>query len=112
MTFIQDFRYALRQFRKSPGFALVAVLTLALGIGANTAIFSVLYASLLAPMPYPDADRLMVLWSKLDSRSLVSAGDYIEWKRQNTAFQDMVAWTGGILTWRHPTSRRWSPAGS
>jgi putative ABC transport system permease protein len=94
MTFVQDFRYALRQFRKSPSFALVAVLTLALGIGANTAIFSVLYASLLAPMPYPDADRLMVLWSKVDSRSLVSAADYLEWKRQNTAFQDMAAWTG------------------
>jgi predicted permease len=91
---LNDVRYALRQLRKNPGFTLVAIITLALGIGANTAIFSVLYASLLAPLPYPDADRLMMVWSKVAARESVSAGDYLDWKRQNTAFQDMVAWNG------------------
>lgn len=92
---IQHVRYTLRQLRKSPGFTAVAVITLALGIGANTAIFSVIYASLLAPMPYPDADRLVMVWSKIaQGRNSVSAGDYLDWKRQNTTFEDMEAWTG------------------
>jgi len=94
-TILQNARYSFRLLWKNPGFTLVAIVTLALGIGANTAIFSVLYASLLAPMPYPDPDRLMVVWSKVDGRTAVSAGDYIEWKRQNKTFQDMQAWTGG-----------------
>src|ERR1700704_409788 len=101
-TLLQDVRYAVRMLRKSPGFTLVAIITLALGIGANTAIFSVLYASLLAPLPYPDADRLMMVWSKVEGRIPVSAGDYIEWKRQSTAFQDMVAWTGGSFNLATP----------
>jgi putative ABC transport system permease protein len=92
---IQHVRYTLRQLRKSPGFTAVAVITLALGIGANTAIFSVIYASLLAPMPYPDADRLVMVWSKIaQGRNSVSGGDYLDWKRQNTTFEDMEAWTG------------------
>jgi putative ABC transport system permease protein len=92
---LQDARFALRQLRKHPGFTAVAIVTLALGIGANTAIFSVIYASLLAPMPYPDADRLVMVWSKPEGRNPVSAGDYLDWKRQNTTFEDMEAWTGG-----------------
>jgi putative ABC transport system permease protein len=92
---IQHIRYTMRQLRKSPGFTAVAVITLALGIGANTAIFSVIYASLLAPMPYPDADRLVMVWSKVpQGRNTVSAGDFLDWKRQNTTFEDIEAWTG------------------
>lgn len=93
-TLFQHIRYTLRKLRKSPGFTAVAIITLALGIGANTAIFSVIYASLLAPMPYPDADRLVMVWSKVSQgRNGVSAGDYLDWKRQNTTFEDIEAWS-------------------
>jgi putative ABC transport system permease protein len=65
----KDLRVALRSLRKRPGFALVIVLTLGLGIGANTAIFSVAYAVLLAPLPYHEPGRLVVLWAKNDNWS-------------------------------------------
>ncbi len=92
----QNLRFALRLLRKSPGLTAVAVLTLALGIGANTAIFSVVYATLLSPMPYPKPDQLVMVWSKIQgNRNGVAAGDYLDWKRQSTSFQDLNAWTGG-----------------
>src|SRR5258707_6441460 len=79
---MQDIRYALRALRKQPIFALVAVLTLALGIGANTAIFSLLYQVLLKPLPYPDADRLIFVWNTYPAINLpqasVSIPDYID----------------------------------
>ena len=87
-----DFRFALRQLYKSPGFAFVAVLTLALGIGANTAIFSVIYAVLLRPLPYPDADRLVVL-SESDVNQpeiSISFPDYLDWKHDNTTFDEIA----------------------
>src|SRR5467141_1746288 len=94
----QDLRYALRQLRKSPGFTAVAVVTLALGIGATTAIYTVLYATVLAPMPYPNAEQLVMVWSKLNGgRNPVSAADFLDWKRQNTVFQDLHAWDDGTF---------------
>ncbi|MGA2652904.1 MAG: ABC transporter permease [Terracidiphilus sp.] len=95
---LQNLRYALRQLLKSPGFTLTAVLTLALGIGANTAIFTVVYATLLAPMPYPQPDQLVMVWSKIQgSRNGIAAQDFVDWKTRNTAFQDINAFTGGAF---------------
>jgi len=93
---MQHIRYALRQLRQSPGFTITAVITLALGIGANTAIFTVVYATLIAPMPYPEPDQLVMVWSKIQGfHNGVSAGDFDDWRHQSTAFQSLNAWTGG-----------------
>lgn len=95
-TMLQNLRYALRQLRNSPVFTFAAAATLALGIGANTAIFTVVYATILAPMPYPEPNQLVMVWSKIQGdRNVIAAADFQDWKRQNTTFQDMVAWTGG-----------------
>ena len=90
----QDFRYALRQLRKSPGFTLVAVLTLALGIGANTTIFSVMNATILKPLSFLDPDRLMLVWQTFgkapDDYNIVSAPNYWDFQRQNHVFEGMA----------------------
>ena len=95
-TILRNLSYALRQLGKSPVFALTAVVTLALGIGATTAIFTVVYATLLAPMPYPNPDQLVVVWSKIQgSRNGIAAQDFVDWKNQNAVFKDIVASSGG-----------------
>src|SRR5262249_2657625 len=92
---LRNLRIGLRLLRRSPGFTAVAVTTLAIGVGANTAIFSVVYAVLLAPMPYPNPDQLVMVWSKVQgNNNVVSAGDFLDWRRQNTTFQDLLAWSG------------------
>ncbi|PYY12968.1 MAG: hypothetical protein DMG60_22860, partial [Acidobacteria bacterium] len=95
-TLWRDFCYALRSFRRTPAFTAVALLALVLGIGANTAIFSVVYAVLLEPLPYPHPEQLVMVWSTVNGhRQIVSAGDYLDWKRQNTVFQNVLPWIGG-----------------
>jgi putative ABC transport system permease protein len=90
---MNDLRFALRQLRKSPGFTFVAVLTLALGIGANTAIFSIVNAVLRRPLPYPDADRIMVLneSSGPGQDYSVALPDYFDWRNDNTVFEQLAA---------------------
>jgi putative ABC transport system permease protein len=81
--------------RKSPGLTATVALTLALGIGATTAIYTVVYATLIAPMPYPKPDQLVMVWSKVQGgRNGVSAGDYTDWAQQSTVFQGVKAFTG------------------
>ncbi len=93
---LQNLRFSLRMLFKNPGLTITVLLTLALGIGANTAIFTVDYATLLAPLPYPEPDQLVMVWSKIQGfHNGISAGDYLDWKRQSTSFQDLNAWTGG-----------------
>jgi putative ABC transport system permease protein len=84
--------------RQSPGFTLTAIVVLALGIGANTATFSVVYAVILRPLPYPDASRLVFVWQRfrgmpapISERMFVARQNYLEWQRQNTVFQEMGA---------------------
>jgi putative ABC transport system permease protein len=102
VTLWQDLRFAVRMLRKSPGFTAVTVLTLALGIGANTAIFSVVNTVLLRPMPYKDADRLVTVWGENKPKGydldLVSSLDYADWKAQSHSFESMGAATDAMYT--------------
>jgi putative ABC transport system permease protein len=90
---MNNFRLALRQLRKNPGFAAVAIVTLALGIGANTAIFSIVNAVLLRPLPYPDAERIMVLNESAGPGQdfAVALPDYLDWRNDNTVFEHLAA---------------------
>lgn len=107
---IHNLRFGFRLLAKNLGFTSVALLALTLGIGANTAIFSVVYATLLAPMPYPNPDQLVMVWSKINGNNNgVSAGDFLDWKNQNKLFQNMIAWTGAsfsLSTGGHPEQIR------
>ena len=97
-TLVQDLRFASRMWRKAPGFTAVAVLTLTLGIGANTAIFSVVYAILLKSLPYPQADRLVMVYENVrlptyqNDRNEVSPGNLRDWTAQNSVFQNVAAY--------------------
>lgn len=93
--FLHDLRHAVRSFVKSPGFTLVAVLTLALGVGANTAIFSVLHAVVLRDLPYHEADRVAVMWTWNLQQNLPDGSSYLnfrDWQAQSREFEQMAAY--------------------
>ena len=94
-SLVQDIRYCLRSLLKQPGFTAIAVLTLALGIGANTAIFSVVNAVLLRSLPYRDADRLVILWEKNQrtEQNTISPANFFDWQDQNKVFEGLAAFT-------------------
>src|SRR4029077_21150671 len=99
---LHDLQFAFRQLLKSPGFSLVAILTLALAIGANTAIFSAIDAVLLHPLPYPNPDRLVIVQESLPKYSLrgiaPTAADYAELRSQAQCFSEIAAVTGATAT--------------
>jgi len=104
-TLWQDFRYSLRMLAKNPGFTFIAVLTLALGIGANTAIFSVVNAVLLRPLPFPESDRLVDIWHTPPQTSFpgipifaVSPANFLDWRSRSHAFEGMSAYGFGRYT--------------
>jgi len=98
---LQDLRYGIRTLAKNPGFTVVVVLTLALGIGANTAIFSVVDAVLLRALPYPQADRLFTVYQTLPQDPAQNAGvsypNYLDWTQQNQVFDSIAAVRGNVL---------------
>ena len=101
-TFFQDIRYAFRTLRKNPGFTAVAVLTLALGIGANTAIFSVVYAMLLKPLPYPNPSQLFTAFQANKQQGIAETGcswpNFEDWRAQNSVFSELAGVVGHQLT--------------
>ena len=98
MNTLQDIRYAFRTLLKRPGFTVIVVLTLALGIGANTTIFSAIDAVLLNPLPYKDPDRLVVIWEtnkhlgpEMWDRNEVAMGNFLDWRSRNQNFDQLAA---------------------
>jgi putative ABC transport system permease protein len=95
---IRELRHAVRTLITNPGFTVVAVLTLALGIGANTAIFSVVSGVLLRPLPYPEPERLVTLWERNPLKGIeqenVSPPDLADWRQQQSSFERLAFWTG------------------
>ena len=117
---MNDFKFAFRQLLKNPGFTAVAVLTLALGIGANTAIFSVVNGVLLRPLPFPASDRLVMIHTihqhegRTDRFETVFDPDFKEWIEQNRAFEQEQTTDGWSFLhpawcWFPPCCRAWRP---
>src|ERR1043165_9187126 len=103
-SLLSDVRYAVRNLLRRPGFTIVAVITLALGIGANTAIFSAINALLLKPLQFPELDRVVAIWEKQPSAGVlhneVSMANYLDWQAQNKSFQQLAVyrWWNANLT--------------
>src|SRR4051812_12212517 len=96
-TLLKDVRFGLRSLGKSPGFTAIALLTLALGVGANTAIFSIIHAVILRPLPYPEPARLVKIWPE-KPRVSTSKADYLEIKRRARSFDDIAAYSNWGFT--------------
>ena len=95
-TLLRNFRYSVRMLRKDRGLTFAVIATLALGIGATTAIYTVVYSTLLAPLPLTHPEQLVMVWSKVSGhRNSISAGDFLDWQRLNHSFQGISAVTGG-----------------
>ncbi len=119
--FRNDVKFALRQLRRAPGFAAVAIITLALGIGANSAIFALVDATLLRPLPFPAADRLVMMWEQKEGtpRSRVSPLNLLDWVERNRTFDQMAGFIpsvgGMVMNGKDGTSetvpRQWVMAG-
>ena len=108
-TFVNDIRYAVRNLLKRPAFTLVAALTLALGIGANSAIFSAVYALLLKPLPFHELDRVVAVWDSYPSRGVVrnevAMANYLDWRSQNQSFEQLALyrwWSANLTGMDHP----------
>ncbi len=95
-TLWQDLRYGVRMLRRNPGFAAVAILTLAIGIGANIVIFSVVNGILLKPLPFPDSQRVVTIWETDANRNIArgtaSAAEFLDWRDMNHVFQELSAY--------------------
>src|SRR5687767_2209513 len=99
-TLLKDVRYGVRMLVRNPGFTVVSVIALALGIGANAAIFSVVNGVLLSPLPFKEPERLMMIReTKLPQfpEFSVAPGNFLDWKKQNTVFERLVAFRGSSL---------------
>jgi putative ABC transport system permease protein len=102
-TLLWNLSYGIRAMRKNRGLTAAVIASLTLGIGATTAIYTVVYATLVAPLPYPDPNQLVMVWSKVnDHKNGISAGDFLDWQRQNTSFQQLAAWTGASFNLATP----------
>src|SRR6266850_4680245 len=110
-TIWQDMRYALRMLLKAPSFSIVATIALALGIGANTAIFSVVNAVLLRPLPFTNSEELMMVWetnaTRGEVRGSASYPNFADWRDQNHVFERMASYHGSdfIMTNRGESAR-------
>jgi hypothetical protein len=95
-SFFRNIKYSWRMLRRNPGLTTAVVATLALGIGATTAIYTVIYATLLSPLPLPHPEQLVMVWSKVQgNRNGIAAGDFLDWQRYSSSFQKLCAFTGG-----------------
>src|SRR5215210_7477737 len=94
-TLLHDIRFGIRLLTRKPGFTIVAVLALALGIGANTAIFSVVNTVLLKPLPFKDPDRLVMVWEERTKlgfpKDTPAPANFVDWRNENQVFDDMAA---------------------